>query len=67
MEPRFSPMFRWVQHNFLAFNTLATRVCLLTCLNKIGAFYGSKIGVVGVNGAGKSCLLKILAGVDEGL
>jgi ATP-binding cassette ChvD family protein len=28
-------------------------------------FYGAKIGVVGLNGAGKSSLLKILAGVDE--
>ena len=29
-------------------------------------FYGAKIGVLGLNGAGKSSLLKILAGVDEG-
>jgi ATP-binding cassette ChvD family protein len=28
-------------------------------------FYGAKIGVVGLNGAGKSSLLKILAGLDE--
>ncbi len=28
-------------------------------------FYGAKIGVVGLNGAGKSSLLKILAGVDK--
>ena len=28
-------------------------------------FYGAKIGVLGLNGAGKSSLLKILAGVDE--
>ncbi len=28
-------------------------------------FYGAKIGVLGVNGAGKSSLLKILAGVDK--
>ena len=27
-------------------------------------FYGAKIGVLGLNGAGKSSLLKILAGVD---
>lgn len=27
-------------------------------------FYGAKIGVVGLNGAGKSSLLKIMAGVD---
>jgi ATPase subunit of ABC transporter with duplicated ATPase domains len=32
----------------------------------LGAFDGAKIGIVGVNGAGKSCLLKIVAGVDEG-
>lgn len=28
-------------------------------------FYGAKIGVLGLNGAGKSSLLKILAGIDE--
>ncbi len=28
-------------------------------------FYGAKIGVLGLNGAGKSSLLRILAGVDE--
>ncbi|MGA2027346.1 MAG: energy-dependent translational throttle protein EttA [Syntrophobacteraceae bacterium] len=28
-------------------------------------FYGAKIGVVGLNGAGKSSLLRILAGVDR--
>jgi ATP-binding cassette ChvD family protein len=28
-------------------------------------FYGAKIGVLGMNGAGKSSLLKILAGVDS--
>ena len=27
-------------------------------------FYGAKIGVLGLNGSGKSSLLKILAGVD---
>ncbi|SMF04591.1 energy-dependent translational throttle protein EttA [Desulfovibrio gilichinskyi] len=28
-------------------------------------FYGAKIGVLGLNGSGKSSLLKILAGIDE--
>ena len=28
-------------------------------------FYGAKIGVLGLNGAGKSSLLKIMAGVDK--
>ncbi|PIE97624.1 MAG: energy-dependent translational throttle protein EttA [Treponema sp.] len=28
-------------------------------------FYGAKIGVVGLNGSGKSSLLRIMAGVDE--
>ena len=28
-------------------------------------FYGAKIGVLGLNGAGKSSLLKIMAGVDR--
>jgi ATP-binding cassette ChvD family protein len=28
-------------------------------------FYGAKIGVIGLNGSGKSSLLKILAGIDE--
>src|SRR4026209_1894583 len=28
-------------------------------------FYGAKIGVIGLNGAGKSSLLRILAGVDK--
>ena len=28
-------------------------------------FYGAKIGVLGLNGAGKSSLLRILAGVDH--
>jgi sulfate-transporting ATPase len=30
----------------------------------LGYFYGAKIGVIGLNGSGKSSLLKILAGVD---
>ncbi|TVM01055.1 MAG: energy-dependent translational throttle protein EttA, partial [Candidatus Kuenenia stuttgartiensis] len=28
-------------------------------------FYGAKIGVLGLNGSGKSSLLRIMAGVDE--
>ncbi len=28
-------------------------------------FYGAKIGVIGLNGSGKSSLLKILSGVDK--
>src|ERR1700740_1976027 len=28
-------------------------------------FYGAKIGVIGLNGSGKSSLLKVLAGVDN--
>ena len=28
-------------------------------------FYGAKIGVLGLNGSGKTSLLKILAGVDQ--
>src|SRR5215467_7149200 len=28
-------------------------------------FYGAKIGVIGLNGSGKSSLLRILAGVDD--
>ena len=28
-------------------------------------FYGAKIGVIGLNGSGKSSLLKILAGVEK--
>ena len=38
-----------------------------TVLNDISlAFYpGAKIGVLGANGAGKSSLLRIMAGVDE--
>ena len=28
-------------------------------------FYGAKIGVVGLNGSGKSSLLKIIAGLDK--
>ena len=27
-------------------------------------FYGAKIGVLGLNGSGKSSLLKIIAGID---
>src|SRR4030066_22373 len=30
-------------------------------------FYGAKIGVLGLNGSGKSSLLRILAGVDNEL
>jgi len=30
----------------------------------LGYFYGAKIGVLGLNGAGKSSLLRIMAGVD---
>ena len=29
-------------------------------------FYGAKIGVIGLNGSGKSSLLRIIAGVDKG-
>ena len=28
-------------------------------------FYGAKIGVIGLNGSGKSSLLKIIAGLDK--
>ncbi len=28
-------------------------------------FYGAKIGVLGLNGSGKSSLLKVIAGVDK--
>src|SRR5438093_10151229 len=28
-------------------------------------FYGAKIGVIGLNGSGKSSLLRILAGIDK--
>ncbi len=28
-------------------------------------YYGAKIGVLGLNGAGKSSLLKIMAGIDQ--
>jgi energy-dependent translational throttle protein EttA len=31
----------------------------------LGYFYGAKIGVLGLNGSGKSSLLRILAGVDQ--
>ncbi|MFO1519593.1 MAG: energy-dependent translational throttle protein EttA [bacterium] len=32
----------------------------------LGFYYGAKIGVLGLNGAGKSSLLRIIAGVDKG-
>ena len=32
----------------------------------LGFYYGAKIGVLGLNGSGKSSLLKIIAGVDDG-
>jgi ATP-binding cassette ChvD family protein len=32
----------------------------------LGFFYGAKIGVLGHNGAGKSSLLRIMAGLDDG-
>ena len=28
-------------------------------------FYGAKIGIIGLNGSGKSSLLKIIAGIDK--
>jgi sulfate-transporting ATPase len=31
----------------------------------LGFYYGAKIGVLGLNGAGKSSLLKIIAGLDQ--
>src|SRR4026208_805653 len=31
----------------------------------LGYFYGAKIGVLGLNGSGKSSLLRILSGVDK--
>jgi ATP-binding cassette ChvD family protein len=31
----------------------------------LGFFYGAKIGVLGLNGAGKSSLLRIIAGIDQ--
>jgi ABC-type polysaccharide/polyol phosphate transport system ATPase subunit len=32
----------------------------------LGFYYGAKIGVLGLNGPGKSTLLRIIAGVDTG-
>ena len=31
----------------------------------LGFFYGAKIGVLGLNGSGKSSLLRIIAGIDK--
>ena len=31
----------------------------------LGFYYGAKIGVLGLNGSGKSSLLRIMAGVDQ--
>ena len=31
----------------------------------LGFYYGAKIGVLGLNGAGKSSLLLFLAGIDD--
>ena len=31
----------------------------------LGFYYGAKIGVLGLNGSGKSSLLRIIAGVDQ--
>ncbi len=31
----------------------------------LGYYYGAKIGVIGLNGSGKSSLLKIMAGIDK--
>ena len=31
----------------------------------LGYFYGAKIGVIGLNGSGKTSLLRIMAGVDK--
>ncbi|HOE91455.1 MAG TPA: ATP-binding cassette domain-containing protein, partial [Candidatus Cloacimonadota bacterium] len=31
----------------------------------LGYYYGAKIGVIGLNGSGKSSLLKIMAGIDN--
>ena len=31
----------------------------------LGFFYGAKIGIIGLNGAGKSTVLKIIAGVEK--
>src|SRR3977135_2077293 len=37
---------------------------VLTDIN-LSYFYGAKVGVIGLNGSGKSSLLRILAGVDK--
>ncbi len=34
-------------------------------LKNLSFFYGAKIGIIGLNGSGKSSLLKIIAGVDK--
>ena len=31
----------------------------------LGFYYGAKIGVLGLNGSGKSSLLRIIAGIDK--
>src|SRR4026207_1639206 len=31
----------------------------------LGFYYGAKIGILGLNGSGKSSLLRIIAGVDQ--
>lgn len=35
------------------------------CPSFAGMYLGAKIGVLGANGAGKSSLMRILAGVDD--
>lgn len=39
--------------------------CVVYLLNPLLTGFSAKIGVLGLNGAGKSSLMKIIAGVDE--
>src|SRR5580700_8688999 len=50
-------------HKPIQLKNLCFRVAHQTCFEGFSAqiSYGSKIGIIGRNGSGKSCLLKILA------
>ncbi|HOO92061.1 MAG TPA: ATP-binding cassette domain-containing protein, partial [Opitutales bacterium] len=50
--------------SMIGVHKMHNRKVILKDIN-LSFFYGAKIGVLGLNGAGKSSLLRVLAGIDK--
>jgi energy-dependent translational throttle protein EttA len=55
---------RKIIFSMIGVNKMHNRKVILKDIN-LSFYYGAKIGVLGLNGSGKSSLLRVLAGIDK--